>query len=245
MPPPMNLVLAIFRRAGADLLRPRVLSLMFLPMLAALLLWGGLAWVFGAAWLAGLEGTLTGFELPAWLAGLSLGWLAGLLAHALLVLLLIPAVYVTALVITAVVFMPLLVNVVAQAHYPLLERQQGGTFMGSLANGLFALLIYGLVWVITLPLWLLGPFGLAISILLNAWLNQRLFIYDALAEHASPQELQRLRRAGGWPLFLLSGLLGLLHFVPVVNFVAPVFMALAFIHYALGQLAQDRNEGTP
>jgi len=49
-----------------------------------------------------------------------------------------------------------------------------------------------------------------------------LFRYDALSGHASAAELKQLRRAGGWRLFTLSGLLGLLHLVPIVNLFAPV-----------------------
>lgn len=241
----MPFVFEILRRAGGDLFMPRVLSIMFLPMLAALVLWGALAWWFGAVWVAGLEGFLTEIPRPDWLNAMAAGWLTGFAAYTLLALLLLPGIYVTALFITAIVFMPMLVGVVGNKHYPRLERLRGGTFMGSVGNGLYALIIYLLIWLLTLPFWLLGPFGAAISVLLNAWLNQRLFVYDALAEHASPQELEQLRREGGWPLYLLAALLGLLHFVPVINFLAPVYMGLAFTHYGLDKLNQYRSEGTP
>ena len=81
-----------------------------------------------------------------------------------------------------------------------------------------------------------------IAILLNAWLNQRLFLYDALAEHASKAELATLRAQGGWPLYGLAAFLGLLHWVPVIYFFAPVYMGLAFTHYGLEQLARSRKE---
>jgi hypothetical protein len=156
--------------------------------------------------------------------------------------LLLPAIYITALLITSLVFMPMLVGIVAERHYPNLARLQGGSFAGSVGNGLYAVAVYLLLWLITLPFWLLGPFGAAISVLLNAWLNQRLFVYDALAEHASAAELQQLRRDGGWPLYLLAALLGLLHFVPLLNFFAPVYMGLAFTHYGLDRLDMTRKE---
>lgn len=238
----MAFIFEILRRAGGDLLQPRVLSLMFLPMLLALALWGGLAWWFGAAWLSGVDGWLGALPRPDWLDASTAGWLAGAASYMLLALVLVPAIYVTALLITALAFMPILVEVVARGRFPRLERLRGGSFLGSVANGVYALVVYALVWTVTLPFWLLGPFGAAISVLLNAWLNQRLFLYDALAEHASAQELAQMRREAGWRLYLLSALLGLLHFVPVVNFVAPVFMALAFIHYGLAQLSQRRGE---
>ena len=237
----MAFLLTLLQRAAADLLRPRVLSIMFLPMVLALMLWGGQFWAFGTAWAAGLEGAFHAAPLPGWLGPTLAGWMIGMGAYRVLILLLLPASYVTALFITSQIFMPILVSVAAQ-RYPGLARQYGGSFLGSLGNGLFALCVYLVVWLLTLPFWLLGPFGAGIAILLNAWLNQRLFLYDALAEHASPTELAALRAEGGWPLFGLAIFLGLLHLVPVINFFAPVYMGLAFTHYGLEQLARSRKE---
>lgn len=229
----------ILRRAAADLLLPRVLSVMFLPMLAALILWGGLAWIFGATWLAALQGWLGGVPLPDWM-GLSPSAL-GVASGFVLLLLLLPTIYLTALLITSLFLMPLLVGIVARRHYPNLEQFQGGSFSASLGNALPALVVYLPLTLLTLPFWILAPLGAAISLLLNAWLNKRLFIFDALAEHATAAELVQLRRAGGWPLFVLAIVLGLLHFLPLLNFFAPVYMGLAFTHYGLDRLAQMRK----
>jgi CysZ protein len=237
----MSLVFEILRRAAGDLFLPRVLSVLFLPMLVALVFWGALFWAFGDAWLAGLAALLAGVPLPDWMGAGAAAWLLGAGAIFLLGLLLLPAIYVTALLVTSLALMPLLVGVVAARHYPDLARRRGGSLAGSLANGLFALAVYVLAWLVTLPFWLLGPFGAAISVLLNAWLNQRLFLYDALSEHASGEELADLRGHGGWPLYLLAALLGLLHFVPLFNFLAPVYMGLAFAHYGLASLQQLRE----
>jgi CysZ protein len=240
----MPMLFEILRRAAADLMRPRVMAIMFLPMLLALLLWGGLFWMFGTAWVAGLHGVFQDSPLPGWLGPTLAGWVIGMGVYTLLILLLLPAIYLTALFVTSLIFMPILLSVVAHCHYPGLGRQYGGSFLGSLGNGLFALAVYLLVWLLTLPFWLLGPFAAGIAIILNAWLNQRLFLYDALAEHASHAELATLRAEGGWPLYGLAAFLGLLHLVPVVNFFAPVYMGLAFTHYALQQLARLRQGAT-
>lgn len=237
----MAFIFEILRRAAADLFLPRVLGVMFLPMLIALAVWGGLFWAFGEAWIAGLTQLVASTPWPEWMGSTLAAWLVAFGTFFLLALLLLPAIYVTALLITSLVFMPLLVNVVAGNHFPALERRRGGGFVGSLANGVYALVVYLAVWLLTLPFWLLGPFGVAISVLLNAWLNQRLFLYDALADHADPRELAYLRGQGGWPLYLLAALLGLLHFVPLFNFLAPVYMGLAFTHYGLAKLDELRN----
>jgi len=237
----MAFIFATLHRAALDLMRPRVLSIVLLPMLLALMLWGGLFWLFGAAWVASLHGAISG---PlAWLGPMLAGWAVAIGTTMLLGLLLLPAIYVTALFITSLIFMPILLSVVASRHYPGLGRQYGGSFLGSVGNGLGALVIYLFVWLVTLPFWLLGPFGAALAILLNAWLNQRLFLYDALAEHASKEELATLRAAGGWPLYGMAALLGLLHLVPLFNFFAPIYMGLAFTHYGLASLARLRREG--
>ncbi len=238
----MASLLDSLQRAALDLMRPRVLAIMFLPMLLAVAVWGGLFWGFGAVWMSGLEGFFTELPLSGWLGPTLAGWLVAMGVYSVLILLLLPAIYVTALFITSLVFMPILLSVVSHRHYPGLLRHYGGSNLGSLLNGLYALAIYIVVWLITLPFWLLGPFGAGIAILLNAWLNQRLFLYDALAEHASREELATLRAEGGWPLYGLAAFLGLLHLVPVINFFAPVYMGLVFIHYALGQLARLREE---
>ncbi|MEK7769317.1 MAG: EI24 domain-containing protein, partial [Pseudomonadota bacterium] len=70
---------------------------------------------------------------------------------------------------------------------------------------------------------------------------QRLFRYDALAEHASREEMQALlstQRSSWWSLGLLTSLF---QFVPFLNLFAPVLTALAFIHFGLARLAKLRQ----
>ncbi len=237
----MDLVFTYLSRALGDLFRPRVLTVLFLPMLAALALWGLLFWLFGNAWIDGLAIWVAGVPLPDWLGAAVAAWLLASGVFFLLVLLLLPAIYVTALLLAALVFMPLLVNEVAQSRFPHLARRRGGSFAGSLGNALVAISGYLLAWLLTLPFWLFLPLGAAIGLVLNAWLNKKLFLYDALADHADAEELARLGREAGAPLYGMALLLGLLHLVPVLNFLAPVYMGLAFAHYGLDQLNRIRN----
>lgn len=237
----MENLLRTLQRAAQDLVTPRMLGLVLWPMGLSLLFWGALAWFFGAAWKTEIAQFLAATPFQSLVQWAGAEWLTAWAAVAILVLLWLPALYVTALLITAFFLMPLIVKFVAERHYPDLERRRGGSFLGSLGNGLAAMVFYLLAWVILLPVWLFAPFGIAVSILLNAWLNQKLFMYDALAEHASADELKDERHAGGFRLYGLSALLGLFHFIPLLNFLAPVYMGLAFTHHGLAALDASRK----
>jgi CysZ protein len=237
----MDSMLRTLQRAARDLMAPRMLALVLWPMGLSLLLWTGLAFFFGATWKAEIAGLLAATPFQSLVQWSGAEWLMAYAVIVILTLLLLPAMYVTALLITSLFLMPFIVDFVAERHYPELARAKGGSLAGSVVNGLVALVLYILAWIVFLPVWLFAPFGIAVSILLNAWLNQRLFMYDALSDHATAAELKDERHAGGWWLFALSTLLGLLHFLPLVNFLAPVYMGLAFTHHGLAALDASRK----
>ena len=112
--------------------------------------------------------------------------------------------------------------------------------IGNVLNTLVAVGGFIAIWVVTLPLWLVGV-GIVIPFIAAAYLNQRMFRYDALAEHASPEELQTLfskYQSSWWGLGLITGLLQI---VPLLNLFAPVLTALAFIHFGLERLSRLRQ----
>lgn len=232
-------------RAAKDLLSPRMLSLMLWPMGLALLLWGLVAFWFGAGWKLEILDFLASTPVQGWLEWAGAEWLLAYAALFTIVLLWLPAVYITALLITSLALMPIIVKHVETRHYPSLRRLRGGTVTGSVLNGVAATTIYAVAWLALLPLWLLAPFGALVSVLLNAWLNQRMFMYDALAEHADPGELKTLRKGERGSRYLISTLLGLLVFVPVLNLLVPVYMGLVFTHYGLATLARQRQAASP
>ena len=78
--------------------------------------------------------------------------------------------------------------------------------------------------------------------MLFGYLNQRVFRYDALAEHASGWEMQTLIRRYRGELFLLGIAIALFGMIPILGFFAPVYGGLAFIHYCLARVAQLRAE---
>jgi hypothetical protein len=228
--------------AFANLLHPRMLWLMVWPMLLALLCWGVAAfllWTRTALWLAA--------HLKQWIESgvffvrFETGDAMLIAAHVLMALLFVPLVWLTALMILSVFGMPAMVEHVASRRFPQLARRQGGGLAGSAWNGVVALAgLAGLV-LLSVPFWLLPPLWPLIPVAIMGWLNQRVLRYDAIAEHASGEEMRRIFAARRGALYLLGAILALLAYVPLVGFVAPVLFGLAFIHLLLGELQALRE----
>ena len=236
----MAQVFEALSRAFRDLFQFQVLWIVVWPILAASLLWLILGVAFWSTFSGWIASALTAIGIQTWLEGVEPRWIAyGIQAVAHLILF-VPLVFVTALVITALFAMTALIRLVAGRDYPQLERENGGGFMGSLLNALIALGIFVAIWVITLPLWLAGA-GVIIPFIASAYLNQRLFRYDALAEHASRDEMQAIISAERPSLWGLGLLTGLVQFIPFLNLFAPVLAALAFIHFGLARLTNLRH----
>lgn len=236
----MQDILNALLNALKSLFHPKMLALVLWPIVLAALIWGGLALFFWSDWVAGLQGMIDHTAVQAFLGRHELTWVARTVAVALAFLLLVPMGVVTALLIAAVVAMPYMVRFVADRDYPGLEMKHGGTLLGSIWNGLGGVSVFVVLWLVTLPLWLSGPFAMVIPILLSAYLNQRLFRYDALADHASQEEYQLILERAGGKMYVLGGLLGLVQFVPFLNLFLPIYIGLAYIHFCLVELRKLR-----
>ena len=238
----MSSVIAALASALRDLREPRVLALGLLPPLAAMLVWAGLAWAFAGDWSRLVADWIATTNWLSWLRDWGLSsvfiWASGIAAIALL----LPVMLITAVLVTELVAMPVIVQLVGERNYPHLERRMGGTIVGSLWNATAAVVMFVVLWLVTLPLWLTGFGAFVLPALNSAYLNQRLFRYDALAEHASREEYEELVRRTKGRLYLLGLLLASLYYVPFVNLVAPVFSGLAFTHFCLGELATHRAD---
>ena len=223
-------VFAALTRAVPVFFSARLFALVLVPLVGAALLWSVVAW-FGWAPLAQWLGARL-FDATSGLSAFTSGVIATLA--------LILAAALTALVAIAVFAMPVIVDLVAARHFATLERRNGGTFIGSAANALTAIALFLPLWILSLFTLFLPPLYVAISLALNAWLNQRMFRYDALATHADRNELSQVIRASRRKLFLLGLVLAPLSLVPLVNFVAPLYAGVAFTHLCLDELAVIR-----
>ncbi len=238
----MNRIFASIAFAFVNLLHPRMLWLMIWPVLTALLLWGLAAflyWMRVALWVAGHFRQW--IESGVFFVRFDGGDALLLAAHIILVLLFVPAVYLTALLILSIFGMTQMVEHVATRRFPQLARRHGGGIAGSVWNGIVALAGMLLLAIITLPLWVIPPLWPLIPLAIFAWVNQRVLRYDALAEHASAEEMNGIIAGQRKSLYILGLLFALLAYVPLVGFIAPVLFGLAFIHLLLAELEAMRQ----
>ena len=227
-------------RGFRDLFQFKVLWIVIWPMLAAGLLWLALGVAFWGTISGWIASGLTAFGIQSWLDGVEPRWVAHGIQVVLQLFIFVPLVFFTGLVITALFATPALISLVADSDYPALDRKGGGSMAGNLLNALLAVGIFIAIWVLTLPLWLIGV-GVVVPFIATAYLNQRLFRYDALSEHASREEMQTLfskHQSSWWGLGLLTGFF---QFLPLLNLFAPVLTALAFIHFGLARLDDLRR----
>lgn len=238
----MKHVVEAFAAALRDLREPRILALVLVPPLGAFLLWAGLAWAYWSDWIAWGETVLAATAVGRWILSFDPGWVVGSVAALLLVALLIPLMLITVVVVTELIAMPVIVALIGERDFTALEKRRGGTVPGGLWNAATGILWFAALWLVTLPLWLTGIGALLLPLLLSAQFNQRVFRYDALAEHASPEEYARIVAGAGGRLFALGLLLSACYYLPVVNLGVPVLSAVAFTHLCLAELARLRQE---
>lgn len=227
-------------RAAGNLFDRRIIAIVLLPVLISLVLWTLLAWIFWGAWTGFIASAMTSTTVAGWLQGWNANWVIDYTAALAVLIAILPAMFVSALVITEIIAMPVIVKFVAERYHPDLRRAAGGTLAGSIGNAAIAITVFALLWIVTLPLWLTGIGAVLAPLLTSAYLNQRLFRYDALAEHASPEEFAQLVRHSRGDLFLLGILVSLLLYVPVVNLLVPVLGGLAFTQFCMGRLQVTR-----
>jgi len=264
----MSLFIDSFWRAMAYCLHPRVIALSFLPLLLMVALAFGLGYYF---WAGALDWVRLALEASPfintiwdWLQSVGAGNLKMVLAPVIVIFAVTPVIVVLSLLTVAVLMTPALTRLVAERRFPQLERKRGGSFMLSLWWSLGSTGLALIAIIISIPLWLIPPLILILPPLIWGWLTYRVMAFDALSEHASPQERRAIfRRHRGWLLGIgvLCGFLGaapsliwasgtllvtmFVFLVPLAIWVYTLvfaFSSLWFAHYGLGALQILRSE---
>lgn len=237
----MTQIFNAFSLAFRNLFNFKIIWIMVWPLLVASILWliiGKFFWIPSAEWLAEI---IPFTIVKDWFDESDLLKIANNIGDILNVIIWVMLVIVTTMIITALFAMSSLINFVATRYYPVLDRENGGSIIGSLFHVISAIIIFIALWSIALPFWFVGV-GMLASFLAAAYLNQRLFSYDALSEHASKEELRILLKTDKLSLWGLGLLTGLVQFIPFLNLFAPTLTALAFIHFELARLENFRHK---
>ena len=263
----MNSLLDSFWRAVMYCLHPRVIVLSILPVVIMGALSLTVGYLYWESALIAVRGSLESFELVNamlhWLEGVGLGSLHLVLAPALLLFLAIPVIVMVTLLFVAMFMTPSMVALVASRRFPQLERKQGGSLLASIGRSLGSTLLAAVALVATIPLWLVPPLILILPPLIWGWLTYRVMSYDALADHASPEEREQIFRENRLALLgigVLSGYLGAAPsllwasgamFIAMAPILVPLaiwiytlvfaFSSLWFAHYGLAALEQLRK----
>ena len=231
----MGAVVGALRRALPLLFTARIIALATLPLVVAAIVWlaiAMLAWDPVVARIAHFFGER---------AGDASGW-QRIAAQIATVLMLAALAVATALTAIALLTMPVIVRTVATRHFPRLIARRGGTFVGSARNATVALLVFIPLWVASLVLLVFPPLYAIGSLALNAWFSQRMFRYDALAEHGSADEIATVLRTRKARLFGLGLALSPLSLIPVFNvLVLPIYAGIAFAELCLDELSALRT----
>lgn len=230
-------VFAAFNRSLRDLTRREVLWHALWPPLLALGLWLVVGYALWAHGIDMMTRILPQLPWEGW------EWVARWAAVFLLLAAFAVLVYVTAILLVAVFALPRLIELVAARDYPDLGRHGENVFWGSLGTTLGAGAIFVFGSLLMLPLLLIPGVLLVLPLAWGAWLNQRTFRFDALAEHASRAEMQRLVRENRSRFYAAGLATAAAAHVPLLNLLAPALTALVFVHLGLAALRRQRQQG--
>ncbi|GAC1315668.1 MAG: EI24 domain-containing protein [Collimonas sp.] len=237
----MRPVLVAFGRALLSQLHYRMLMLTFLPFALSVLIWGLALW-WGLQpmidWLqknyfAGNDGWGIASYIPAWLG---LGALKTVIVPWLALWALLPLMILTALLFVGAFALPATARHVGRRHFPDLELRKGGSLLGSIWTSFTAFLLFCVLWLVTLPLWLIPPFAFLIPLVLWGWLTYRVFAYEALAAHADKEEMRALLRIHRWPLLLIGVIAGALGAAPTILWLGGALWLVIFPLLAAGSI---------
>ena len=263
----MNTLLDAFWRAALGCLHPRVILWSLIPLLLSAGATLTLGWLYWESAVAAVRTFLEDWALVAslltWLESLGGGAFRAVLAPLIVVALSVPLVVVLALLLVAWTMTPSLVNWVAQRRFAGLQRRSGAS--GWWASALWSLgctlLALGTL-LVSLPLWFVPPLAVVIPPLVWGWQAARVFSFDTLALHATPQERRLIMHDHRWTLLAMGIVCGLLGSLPSLIWAlgaltlvfAPLlvlasvwlytlvfaFASLWFAHFTLAQLARLR-----
>jgi uncharacterized protein involved in cysteine biosynthesis len=242
----MDRVFRAFFRSLASQLHPAMLALLLVPFGVAIVLWGLVAWLAWDPLLDWLRRSVfDGIGILRWFFDVSsrfgLDGLRSFLSVLVALMLLIPLMFATAVGLIAVLAMPLVNRHLGNGPYQSVERRGSWSVGASVWNACSTIVIFLVGYIVTLPLWLIPPLALLVPWLWWSWMTARMMRFDSLVEHADPYERTALIRGNRREYFMLGLLVTALNYIPPLFLITPVLSALAFGHYSLARLREQRE----
>ncbi len=237
----MHAILIAFGRAVFSQLHYRMLMLTLLPFFLSTLIWGLALW-WGLQplmdWLqknyfTGTNGIGFANYIPAWLG---LGVRKTVIVPWLALWVLLPLMITTALLFVGVFALPATARHVFRRHFSALKLRNGGSLLGSIWNAFSAFLLFCVLWLVTLPLWLIPSLALLIPLVLWGWLTYHVFAYEALAGHAEKQELRAILRIHRWPLLAIGIITSAMGAAPTLLWLGGALWLVIFPLLAMGSI---------
>ena len=230
-----------------DLLKPKILALLLLPFVISFLIWGAITF-FAWDWITGLGLQIYQFsiiqkfvELISPYASFSENPLVFVITAIFLILVIFPAALITALFITSLVLVPILVSELKKSDFPTLFKKSSGMFTGTGTSIAYSIKYFA-SWVASLPLWIFVPGGaIIIPFLLISWFNSRLLTWEILTEIADAADIKSFVEVHSKSLFILGLITAPLYYVPVVNFIAPVMTSSIFTRFCLERFSKSQE----
>ena len=238
-----------FGRAVKSQLHPRMLFAMLLPFLIMFV--GAIVLLLVAlgpltTWLdQQLTESALVLQADQWLVSLGLFSLLSLKVWILpitSVVILLPVSGILGLAVAAVCVMPIVISHLSSTTYAGLRREGRNSFVVSLWNAVWVSILFTLGWLVTLPLWLVPPLGLFVSVFWWTFAFSRMMRIDAIVEHASPAERKLLLERHGTAFWMIGLICALINLIPPAWIFLPVFSGLVYTLFGLGALARLRAQ---
>ncbi len=241
----MDRVVSAFFRALASQLHPKMLALLLVPFVVAIVFWIVVAILVWDPLIAFLQALFfDGGGAIAWVyeqfARIGIEGLEGVATVSVALLLLVPSMFVTAVVLIAVLSMPVVNRHLGLGPYRNVARRGSLSIPASIWNAGAGTVMFVLGYLATLPLWLIPPLGFIVPWLWWGWFTSRVMRFDSLVEHADGDERRDLIRRHRGQYLALGLMVTVLNYIPPLFLVTPVLSALAFAHFSLALLRDER-----
>lgn len=124
-----------------------------------------------------------------------------------------------------------------------IDPAKKGKFLSAsqIVNILVSTVIYASLSVLCFLMWFIPLVGPLASFLNLTYFNYRVFIVDALSEHATDDEIKKIKSVYGRDLGLISLALTVLAIIPFGFFFYPLYGGLVHCHWGLRRLEEIRS----